>query len=34
VADRAYVLDRGQVVLSGASLNLRKDPGLLSYLAS
>jgi branched-chain amino acid transport system ATP-binding protein len=33
VANRAYVLDRGRVALSGASHQLRDDPRLLSYLA-
>jgi branched-chain amino acid transport system ATP-binding protein len=33
VANRAYVLDRGRVALSGASHQLRGDRRLLSYLA-
>ena len=33
VANRAYVLDRGRVALSGASHQLRDDRRLLSYLA-
>jgi branched-chain amino acid transport system ATP-binding protein len=33
VANRAYVLDRGRVALSGASRQLRDDHRLLSYLA-
>ena len=33
VANRAYVLDRGRVALSGASHQLLHDPRLLSYLA-
>jgi branched-chain amino acid transport system ATP-binding protein len=33
VASQAYVLDRGQVVLSGPSRALRDDPRLLRYLA-
>jgi branched-chain amino acid transport system ATP-binding protein len=33
VTERAYVLDHGQVVLSGASQELRNDPRLLGHLA-
>ena len=33
VANRAYVVDRGRVALSGASHQLLHDPRLLSYLA-
>lgn len=33
VADRAYVLDRGRVALSGSSQEVRDDPRLLTYLA-
>jgi branched-chain amino acid transport system ATP-binding protein len=33
VADRAYVLDRGRVALTGAAADVRADPKLLQYLA-
>ncbi|CAN7340285.1 ABC transporter ATP-binding protein [Bradyrhizobium sp. LjRoot220] len=33
VADRAFVLDRGRVALSGSSQEVRDDPRLLQYLA-
>ena len=33
VADRAYVLDRGRVALTGAAADVRADPNLLQYLA-
>ncbi len=33
VADYAYVIDRGQVVLEGPSARVRGDPQLLRYLA-
>lgn len=33
VADRAYVLDRGCVVMNGSAGDVRKDPELLRYLA-
>jgi len=33
VADRAYVLDRGRVALTGTSDEVRNDPRLLQYLA-
>jgi urea transport system ATP-binding protein len=33
VADKAYVLDRGRVVLAGPSQDVRNDPKLLQYLA-
>jgi urea transport system ATP-binding protein len=33
VADHAYVLERGRVVLSGTSEAVRSDPQLLRYLA-
>jgi branched-chain amino acid transport system ATP-binding protein len=33
VADRAYVLDRGRVALTGAAQDVRNDPKLLQYLA-
>lgn len=33
VANRAYVLDRGRVALSGSSHEVRNDPRLLTYLA-
>ncbi|MGO3927587.1 ABC transporter ATP-binding protein [Rhodopseudomonas pseudopalustris] len=33
VADRAYVLDRGRVALTGAADDVRNDPRLLQYLA-
>jgi branched-chain amino acid transport system ATP-binding protein len=33
VADHAYVLDRGRVVMSGFAGDVRKDPELLRYLA-
>ncbi|WP_322514485.1 ABC transporter ATP-binding protein [Rhodopseudomonas palustris] len=33
VADRAYVLDRGRVALTGTAEDVRNDPRLLQYLA-
>ena len=33
VADRAFVLDRGRVALSGSAQEVRDDPRLLQYLA-
>ncbi|MGE9010389.1 ABC transporter ATP-binding protein [Leptospira interrogans] len=33
VADRAFVLDRGRVALSGSAQQVRDDPRLLQYLA-
>ena len=33
VADRAYVLDRGRVALTGTAEEVRNDPRLLQYLA-
>jgi branched-chain amino acid transport system ATP-binding protein len=33
IADRAYVLDRGRIVLAGAAGEVRRDPQLLKYLA-
>ena len=33
VADRAYVLDRGRVALTGSAQAVRDDPKLLQYLA-
>jgi branched-chain amino acid transport system ATP-binding protein len=33
VADYAYVLDRGRVVMQGAAADVRSDPELLRYLA-
>jgi branched-chain amino acid transport system ATP-binding protein len=33
VADRAYVLDRGRVALTGPAEDVRDDPRLLQYLA-
>ncbi|MCP9628967.1 ABC transporter ATP-binding protein [Rhodopseudomonas palustris] len=33
VADRAYVLDRGRVALTGTADEVRNDPRLLQYLA-
>ena len=33
VAEQAYVLDRGRVVLAGASAEIRDDPRLMEYLA-
>lgn len=33
VADTAYVMDRGQIVLAGPSDQVRDDPRLLQYLA-
>jgi branched-chain amino acid transport system ATP-binding protein len=33
VANRAYVLDRGRVALTGAAADVRADPKLLQYLA-
>jgi branched-chain amino acid transport system ATP-binding protein len=33
VADKAYVLDRGRVALTGAAADVRADPKLLQYLA-
>ena len=33
VADRAYVLDRGRVALTGSAQEVRDDPKLLQYLA-
>jgi branched-chain amino acid transport system ATP-binding protein len=33
VASRAYVLDRGMVVLTGSAQDVRTDPKLLQYLA-
>ena len=33
VADYAYVLDRGRVVLQGPAEKVRSDPELLRYLA-
>jgi branched-chain amino acid transport system ATP-binding protein len=33
VANRAYVLDRGMVVLTGSAQDVRTDPKLLQYLA-
>ena len=33
IADRAYVIDRGRVVVSGSSDEVRHDPRLLTYLA-
>jgi branched-chain amino acid transport system ATP-binding protein len=33
VADRAFVLDRGRVALTGSAHEVRNDPRLLQYLA-
>ena len=33
IAERAYVVDRGRVVVSGSSDEVRHDPRLLTYLA-
>jgi branched-chain amino acid transport system ATP-binding protein len=33
VADRAFVLDRGRVALTGSAQEVRNDPRLLQYLA-
>ena len=33
VANRAYVLDRGRVVLTGLAADVRDDPKLTQYLA-
>jgi len=33
VADRAFVLDRGRVALTGSAQEVRDDPRLLQYLA-
>jgi branched-chain amino acid transport system ATP-binding protein len=33
VANRAYVLDRGRIALTGAAADVRADPKLLQYLA-
>tara|TARA_R110002049_G_scaffold54965_3_gene152738 strand:+ start:1742 stop:2515 length:774 start_codon:yes stop_codon:yes gene_type:complete len=33
VADHAYVMDRGKIVLEGSSKDIRDDPRLIQYLA-
>jgi branched-chain amino acid transport system ATP-binding protein len=33
VADRAFVLDRGRVAITGSAQEVRDDPRLLQYLA-